>query len=278
MSVTVLPREKGFGELIGESFVGGATPMLQQQLSDFYQQQKNQKFYKGLAEQLGVEDSDKFASTFANLSPDQFGQLVYQSRYTGLPQMLGLGGAPMGEKPVEQDSMKVQEAYSDMLKTLRENLDVTNVGYGAKTAIKSGFTIPTGRFDPKVQAFNAAGASAVTIAEELFREAQGKGLTANQAKYVQDNFKITNDMTRAEAEAVLNQLEKLRKGQLPKDYPTEPDKKTEPKQAEKTDQQQTKKTFESLPSPSDVPVNSIVRDQKTGIRYRTDGKKWTQIR
>ena len=142
----IAPQEQGFGGLIGKG--------LSESLEDFSRQQQNKKFFRNLAEQLKVENPEKFSETFASISPDQFGQLLYQSRYTGLPQMLGLGGMPTGQAPTEgmektERREILKQNFDDMIKTLRENIDVTNVGYGLKTAVKSGFKIPTGSFDPR---------------------------------------------------------------------------------------------------------------------------------
>lgn len=285
MSIQVLPREKGFGEIIGESVSAGAGPMLQQQLSDFYQQQQNKKFYKNLAEQLQVENPEKFSETFASLSPDQFGQFINQSRYTGLPQMLGLGGMPTGQAPTEDSSTEnLQETYQDMIENLEKNIGVTEFGYGAKRALKTGFKQPTAAYDPKVQAFNAAGAAAVTIVEELFRKAQGRGLTQAQTKYVQDNFKITNDMTYAQARAVINQIKKIYEGQLPKNFPgiektkqETVEKKFEPKKTEEKQKIQTSEKLEALPEAKTSKGLTYIHEE-TGKRYRSDGTKWTLVK
>lgn len=273
----IAPQEQGFGGLIGKG--------LSESLEDFSRQQQNKKFFRNLAEQLKVENPEKFSETFASISPDQFGQLLYQSRYTGLPQMLGLGGMPMGQSPTEgMTTDNLQETYLDMIETLEKNIDVTNVGYGLKTAVKSGFKIPTGSFDPKVQEFNVAGAAAVTIAEELFRKAQGKGLSQAQTKYVQDHFKITSDMTTAQARAVINQIKKLYQGQLPKDFPRyketkqeTAEKKSEPKKIEEKQKMQPPEKLEGLPEAKNS-KGLTYRDEETGKRYRSDGTKWTLVK
>jgi len=99
MSVTVLPREKGFGELIGESFVGGATPMLQQQLSDYYQQQQNRRYALGVGQQLGVPDPEKFAETYRYIQPNQLSDvLTKQAQAFALLQDLAQSGEDLGMK------------------------------------------------------------------------------------------------------------------------------------------------------------------------------------
>lgn len=273
----IAPQEQGFGGLIGKG--------LSESLEDFSRQQQNKKFFRNLAEQLKVENPEKFSETFASISPDQFGQLLYQSRYTGLPQMIGLGGMPTGQAPTEgMTTDNLQETYLDMIENLEKNIDVTNVGYGLKTAVKSGFKIPTGSFDPKVQEFNAAGAAAVTIVEELFRKAQGRGLTQAQTKYIQDNFKITSDMTTAQARAVINQIKKIYQGQLPKDFPGNKqtkqetaEKKSEPKKIEEKQKMQPPEKLEGLPEAKNS-KGLTYRDEETGKRYRSDGTKWTLVK
>jgi len=277
----IAPQEQGFGGLIGKG--------LSESLEDFSRQQQNKKFFRNLAEQLKVENPEKFSETFASISPDQFGQLLYQSRYTGLPQMLGLGGMPTGQAPTEgmektERREILKQNFDDMIKTLRENIDVTNVGYGLKTAVKSGFKIPTGSFDPRVQAFKVAGDAAVVIAEELFREAAGRGLTQRQTDYVQNNFKVTPDMTTAQAEAVINRLEKLYKGVLPKDFPgieeikqETTEKKFSPKKIEEKQKMQPPEKLEGLPEAKNS-KGLTYRDEETGKRYRSDGTKWTLVK
>lgn len=272
----IVPQEEGFGSIVGRT--------LAESLEDYNKQQRNKKFYLNLAEQLKITDPNKFAETFQTLSPDQFGPLLYQSRYTGLPQMLGLGGMQTGQAPTEDLSTEnLQETYQDMIENLEKNIGVTEFGYGAKRALKTGFTQPTAAYDPKVQAFNAAGAAAVTIVEELFRKAQGRGLTQAQTKYVQDNFKITNDMTYAQAKAVINQIKKIHEGQLPKDFPGSKqtkqetvEKKFEPKTEEKQ-KIQTSEKLEGLPE-AKTSKGLTYKDTETGKRYRSDGIKWTLVK
>lgn len=275
MPVTVLPREEGFGTLIGRGL--GST--LGEQLKDFQEKKKNRSFYENLATQLSMENPETFVKTFEGINPQQFGDFLYKARETSLPEKLGFGRPqmPQGMEETERKEL-LKQNFDDMIKSLRENIDVTEVGYGLKRFFKKG--IPLGSFDPKIQEFKTAGDTAVVIAEELFREAQGRGLTQKQTDYVQNNFKVTPDMTTAQANAVINRLEKLYKGVLPKDAPKlengEKKQKVSSEPVEKQDMQPLEKV-EGLPD-AKISKGLTYRDEETGKRYRSDGKKWTLVK
>jgi hypothetical protein len=99
MSIQVLPREKGFGEIIGESVSAGAGSMLQQQLSDFYQQQQNRKYALGVGQQLGVPDPEKFAETYRYIPPNQLSDVLRkQAEAFAVLQDLAQSGEDQGMK------------------------------------------------------------------------------------------------------------------------------------------------------------------------------------
>ena len=66
MPISVLPREEGFGTLIGRGL--GST--LGEQLKDFQDRKRNRSFALKLAEQLGQPNPEKFADTFQYVSPN----------------------------------------------------------------------------------------------------------------------------------------------------------------------------------------------------------------
>jgi len=101
---------------------------------------------------------------------------------------------------------------------------------------------------------------------------------------VQNNFKVTPDMTTAQAEAVINRLEKLYKGVLPKDFPgieeikqETTEKKFSPKKIEEKQKMQPPEKLEGLPEAKNS-KGLTYRDEETGKRYRSDGTKWTLVK
>lgn len=284
MPITVLPREEGFGTLIGR----GVGSTLGEQLKDYQQKKKNRSFYENLATQLALENPSQFAETFQSLNPEQFNQFIYGSRYTGLPQMLGFGEAPQKTTSMKVDTAAkdVENVMTNYLDTLEKNIEVTEPGYSFGTLFKKPSTILRG--DIKKEEFDTAGKGVVLIFEDLFRKATGRGLDRQQAQYVRDSFSISADMKPAKAEARLKAAKQtyqdLLQGKLPRDFPGAEQIEQEPSMSQtskpqKIEEQKTSKPqqtyFEKLPNPKEF-AGKVLKDDK-GVRYGSDGKKWTKL-
>jgi len=159
MPIPVLPANEGFGTVLGQSISSAVTPMLQKQLSDYYAQKQNRNYALGLAQQLGVENPEKFAETYKYVSPNDLGtvlskqleaQALYQDLYgqqqeQGLSKLQNLFGQQEEQKSLtkpreDQTSMAVREpSQIQTIDQAQKPREIQTIDQAQQPEIKEGY-------------------------------------------------------------------------------------------------------------------------------------------
>ena len=169
MSITVLPRQPGLGNTLAEVLEEDVSPMLQQQLSDYYQQQKNRRYALGVGQQLGVPDPEKFAENYRYIPPNQLSDHLMKQAQTFavlqdlLPsgENIGLsifGASPKKEVqlPMQKQDQEIQNLDEVQLPMQKQDQEIQNLDEAQQPPEKKGYTQLEGVEDLDFNANNLA--------------------------------------------------------------------------------------------------------------------------
>ena len=169
MSITVLPRQPGLGNTLAEVLEEDVSPMLQQQLSDYYQQQKNRRYALGVGQQLGVPDPEKFAENYRYIPPNQLSDILMKQAQTFavlqdlLPsgENIGLsifGASPKKEVqlPMQKQDQEIQNLVEAQQPPEKQDQEIQNLDEAQQPPEKKGYTQLEGVEDLDFNANNLA--------------------------------------------------------------------------------------------------------------------------
>lgn len=231
MTINYRPDQGSFAGSLGTALGTAGGQGLNSYLNDMFQKRENKGFAGNLAKSLGLEneESENFVKTFGSLAPIQQlqGLLTQSQSKNQLAQSQEHAfKANQNKNPSNIDlSKKIAQSKSDalgliqagdiqhydqVLKELRDNIDVTDFNYGKGGALGRGLRKLTGtENDPKLTNFNTQGAEAYQIAEKAQGLATGRGLTDSQVKKIQKDWAIDSSLSRGEAQSRINALQQV---------------------------------------------------------------------
>lgn len=240
--IQVLPGAPGFGSQLGQALGGGLSQGISAGLQQSLQEKNQKQQGKAIAEMLGTPE---FATQLGAL-PDEFQKEIVKQIHKGK----------------QEDSLQNEE-YTNILDTMDNMLEE---GQAGKLANLKSYTPWGGAERESTARFQSLGTSLLGLAQKVALK-QGIRNQREFQVFMDRTIPNANDTVETAKGKIKGLRDYLKTGKMASSI----SKETESSNSDET------QTFEKMPSASKF-EGKFLEDENTGRRFKSNGKKWTEVK